>query len=243
MAKRSPRPISAAQHLVREKRAQSLAKAVGFVGTVEYRHVYSHTGGAQYGRGSTERVDLLTIHAEAFERDADPQDFSLEAIIAHERGHQILARHPRIAKRVAGMSLASEAILASLLGALICNNDIDRLALLEGDCRVARPRPECRKREPPGSGAEGPVEGVVMIGTKKLSTIREEIEQAFASKDKDAIHRLERLIASAKGKGDRAEVMEDLKRFLESPRERRHRRRRVGANASPRPRKPSRSGD
>src|SRR5258706_6633175 len=28
-------------------------------------------------------------------------DFSLEAMIAHERGHQILARHPRLAKQVA----------------------------------------------------------------------------------------------------------------------------------------------
>jgi hypothetical protein len=71
MAKRSPRPISAAQLLARKKRAQSLAKAVGFVGSVEYRHVYSQTGGAQNGRGSTERVDSLTIYAEAFERDAD----------------------------------------------------------------------------------------------------------------------------------------------------------------------------
>jgi hypothetical protein len=129
MAKRSPRPISAAQLLAREQRAQSVAKAVGFVGSVEYRHIYSQTGGAQYGRGSNERVDLLMIYAEAFERDADPEDFSLEAIIAHERGHQILARHPRIAKRVAGLSLASEEILASLLGALICHDDSDRLAL------------------------------------------------------------------------------------------------------------------
>jgi hypothetical protein len=59
---------------------------------------------------------------------SDPQDFSLEAMIAHERGHQILARHPRIAKRVAGVSRASEEILASLLGAMICHNEIDRLA-------------------------------------------------------------------------------------------------------------------
>jgi hypothetical protein len=82
-----------------------------------------------------------------------------------------------------------------------------------------------------------------MIGTKKLSTIREEIEKALASKGNDAIQRLERLIASAKGKGDRTEVMEDLKRFLESPRKQTHRRQRAGASASPRQRKRSRSGD
>jgi hypothetical protein len=119
MAKRSPRAISAAQFRTREKRVQFIAKAVGFVGNVEYRHVYSQTGGAQYGRGGTQRADLLTVYAEAFERDADPEDFFLEAMIAHERRHQILARHPRIAKRVAGVSEAGEEILASLLGAII----------------------------------------------------------------------------------------------------------------------------
>ena len=44
---------------------------------------------AQYARGSTAHEDLLTVYAEAFERDADPEDFSLEAILAHERGHQL----------------------------------------------------------------------------------------------------------------------------------------------------------
>lgn len=44
-------------------------------------------------------------------------------------GHQILARHPRIAKRVAGVSQASEEILASLLGAILCRDDADRAAL------------------------------------------------------------------------------------------------------------------
>ena len=91
----------------------------------------SQTGGAQYGRGGTAEEDLLTVYAEAFERDADPQDFSLAAIVAHERGHQLLARHPRIAKRVGGrISAASEEILASLLGAMICTAELDRDALV-----------------------------------------------------------------------------------------------------------------
>jgi hypothetical protein len=67
-----------------------------------------------------------------------------------------------------------------------------------------------------------------MIGTKKLSTIHKEIEQALASTGADPIQRLERQIASAKRKGDRTEVMEGLKRFLESPR-RKRREHRVGA--------------
>jgi hypothetical protein len=55
--------------------------------------------------------------------------------------------------------------------------------------------------------------------------IRQEIEQALASTDADPIERLERQIAAAKLKGDRTEVLEGLKRFLESPRrERRHHR-------------------
>ena len=129
MAKRSPRTISAAQLLARENRVLLIAKTFGFVGNVEYRHVYSQTGGAQYGRGSTPEADLLTVYAESFDRDADPEDFSLEAMIAHECGHQILARHPRIAKQVAGISEASEEILASLLGAMICDADADRVTL------------------------------------------------------------------------------------------------------------------
>ena len=71
------------------------------------------------------------MYAEAFERDADPEDFSLEAILAHERGHQILFRHSRIASRVEGrISLASEEVLASLLGAMISKTHADRDALL-----------------------------------------------------------------------------------------------------------------
>lgn len=66
-----------------------------------------------------------------------------------------------------------------------------------------------------------------MIGTKKLSTIRQEIEQALASTGGDPIQRLEQLIASTKRKGDRTEVIEGLKRFLESTR-RKRRKHRVG---------------
>ena len=68
-----------------------------------------------------------------------------------------------------------------------------------------------------------------MIGTKKLSTIRREIEQALTSPGEDPIQRLERQIASAKRKGASTEVMEGLKRFLASPRKRRRRKHGVGA--------------
>ena len=70
-----------------------------------------------------------------------------------------------------------------------------------------------------------------MIGKKKLRTIREEIEKPLASTGEDPIQRLERLIAYAKSKGDSTDVMEDLKRFLESPGKRRLRKPRLGAKA------------
>src|SRR5947209_493786 len=119
MAPRPPDPISPAESRRRRDRARRLARAVGFVGRVEYRHVYSQSGGAQYGRGAGTGGDLLTVYAEAFDRDADPDDFSLRAIIAHERGHQLLARHARLAGRLAGVSPAAEEVLASLLGAMV----------------------------------------------------------------------------------------------------------------------------
>jgi hypothetical protein len=67
-----------------------------------------------------------------------------------------------------------------------------------------------------------------MIGAKKLSTIRRQITKALASQGTDPIQRLERQIASAKRRGDRAEVMEGLRRFLESPRKGKHRQPGVG---------------
>ena len=73
-----------------------------------------------------------------------------------------------------------------------------------------------------------------MIGTKKLSTIRREIEKALTSHDEDPIQRLERQIASAKRKGEGTEVMEGLKRFLESPEKRKLRKHGVGVKKSAR---------
>ena len=94
---------------------------------VEYRHVYSKSGGAQYGRGRSADEDLLIVYAEAFDKGADPEEFSLTAILAHERGHQILARHSRTAERVLGrISDAGEEILASVLGSMICQERTDR---------------------------------------------------------------------------------------------------------------------
>lgn len=131
MATPSPQPIGPAEFRRRRSAALRTARALGFVGRVEYRHVYSQSGGAQYGRGAEVGTDLLTVYAEAFDRDADPEDFSLSAIIAHERGHQLLARHPRLSVSLATVSPEAEEVLASLLGALALKPGPDRNSLRE----------------------------------------------------------------------------------------------------------------
>lgn len=115
----------------RENRVTRIAEQLGFVGDVEYRHVYSQSGGAQYGQAHSPERDILIVYAEAFGRDRNPDDFSLEAILAHERGHQILVRHPRIASLTVGcISTLSDEILASVVGALLCTNAVDQENLL-----------------------------------------------------------------------------------------------------------------
>jgi len=70
-----------------------------------------------------------------------------------------------------------------------------------------------------------------MIGPKKLSTIRRELEESLASDGGDPIERLDRQIAAAKRKGDRTDIMEGLKRFLESPQKGKSRKRVARAKA------------
>ena len=66
-----------------------------------------------------------------------------------------------------------------------------------------------------GGGIEFYV-GYTRIGSKKLRTIRRELEEVLAKAGGNPIENLEQMIASANRKGDRTEVLEDLKRFLES---------------------------
>ncbi len=120
MIEHEPEPISAASRRARVRRIDEIGRRLGFVGEIDYRHVYSRSGGAQYCVGPSADQDLLVVHAEAFERDANPDDFALEAIIAHECGHQILQRNPniqRILQRFPGERF--EEILASVIGSLL----------------------------------------------------------------------------------------------------------------------------
>ncbi len=131
MAQLRPKPISPSEQTARKRRITRIARYIGFVGGIEYRHVYSQSGGAQYGLASKEQDDLLTVYAEAFDRDADIDDFSLDSIIAHERGHQLLARHPRLLRNLPNSwSKVTEEIAASLLGSLLVKDERDQQSLV-----------------------------------------------------------------------------------------------------------------
>lgn len=131
MSARGPDPISSDERSVRVRRVRRIAKGFGYVGQIEYRHVYSNSGGAQFGLGSEPRSDLLVVYAEAFTRDADPEDFSLEAILAHERGHQIIARTQELQRFLVNKATpATEEIMASILGSFLVDSPLDKQALI-----------------------------------------------------------------------------------------------------------------
>jgi hypothetical protein len=115
---------------------------------------------AQYGLGTTTSTDLLTVYAEAFDRDANPDDFSLESVIAHERGHQLLYRHSRIARFANRISPGSEEILASILGSLICPSEVD------SDSLLSKALVELMRYEPDGEAA-----------VKRIHALKEMLEQ------------------------------------------------------------------
>lgn len=120
-----PPPISRSEQYRREGLIRKMASKLGFHGQVEYRHIVSQSGGAQFGLGPRIGSDRLTVYAEAFLRDVDPQDFSLNAILAHECGHQLVFRHPKLRRWLPGkISLISEEALASLIGSLLVS-DVD----------------------------------------------------------------------------------------------------------------------
>jgi hypothetical protein len=113
-------PISAADFDARLGRVVAIARELGFVGEVEYRHAISTSGGASFCLAPAIEEDHLIVYAEAFSRDAAGDDYTIEAIIAHERGHQLLHRDERLLRvRPKEMSETTEEILASLIGALI----------------------------------------------------------------------------------------------------------------------------
>ena len=118
-----PKPILPAARQSRIRRVSRIASEFDFVGHIEYRHVYSRIGGAQYWTGPSADTDLLVVFAEAFERDANVDDFSLEAIIAHECGHQKLIRIPELRDILDKFPIEPfEEVLASLVGSILLEN-------------------------------------------------------------------------------------------------------------------------
>ena len=69
-----PTPITDAERTARLRRIRTIARRFGFVGRVEYRHVFSGTGGAQFGLGPSPDHDLIVVFAEAFIRDSAADD-------------------------------------------------------------------------------------------------------------------------------------------------------------------------
>ena len=57
--------------------------------------------------------DVLAVYA-------DPRDFSLTAIVAHECGHQVAVRNSTLNRWLQGeLTLVSEEVLASIIGSLL----------------------------------------------------------------------------------------------------------------------------
>src|SRR6202041_2719843 len=74
----------------------------------------------QYCIGPSADDDIMVLYAEAIERDADPEDFKLDALIAHECGHQRLIRDAKLRPLVAKFPGEDfEEILASLVGFIL----------------------------------------------------------------------------------------------------------------------------
>ena len=127
MATQQPEPITATEHRYRLHRVTQIARRFAFIGRIDYRHVLSNAGGAQFGLGSSPARDLLVVYAEAFLRDADPEDFSLEALLAHECGHQIVYRNAAWQRFLPGpMTPAVEEVLASVAGSVLVTDAVDR---------------------------------------------------------------------------------------------------------------------
>jgi len=129
-----PKPISDAEHRKRHQRIAEISNALGFAGKAEYCHAYTRSGGAQYCLGPSANDDIMILYAEAFDRDADPEDFPLEAIVAHEVGHQKLHRDPKFREVMRQLGGADfEEILASLVGCVLLGDGVPARLLL---CRA-----------------------------------------------------------------------------------------------------------
>jgi hypothetical protein len=135
MKERVPRSITIGEFQRRSRLVRRIARRMGFIGRVSYRHVYNDSGGGQYELGPLPEQDQLIVSAEAFERDADLSEYSLEAIIAHERGHQIYSRDPRVHAIFAPKATpVLEEFAASIIGSILVESTRDQRDLMYKAC-------------------------------------------------------------------------------------------------------------
>lgn len=132
MSSDQPPAITLTERARRIDLVRHSAAKLGFRGRVEYWHRYGSEGPAQVRLGANITQDVLRVFSQVFERENDPQQFSLEAIVAHECGHQVFHRH-RLLHRWFGsrVSLSHEEIIASLIAALLVASRTDKDALLD----------------------------------------------------------------------------------------------------------------
>jgi hypothetical protein len=71
MQNEPPDPISEPEQQARQARVEAIARRLGFIGRIEYRHVATSSGGAQYGIGPTSEQDVLAYMRRR--SDATPQ--------------------------------------------------------------------------------------------------------------------------------------------------------------------------
>src|SRR5262249_45830258 len=85
---------------------------------------------------------------------------------------------------------------------------------------IAQPRGGPRSGNTAAARTVGPVGGTLVIGPKKLSTIRHELQQALASTGDDPIRWLEERMAvpecQGTGPSGESEVLQSLYRMLEA---------------------------
>lgn len=132
MSSHQPSAITFTERARRIDLVRQLAAKVGFCGRVEYRHRYDSSGPAQIRLGAKIGDDVMLVFAEAFDWKEDSRHFSLEAVLAHECGHQVFHHHPMLRRLFArDLSIHLEEIAASIIGALLVTNVADHDALLD----------------------------------------------------------------------------------------------------------------
>ena len=95
----------------------------------------------------------------------------------------------RLVEKVEGISIATEEILASLVGAMLCSADTDRDSLMaKATVELITHGAGSRDGDPATARIVEPAGDTIMIGPKNLRTIRQDLRLcALAATGQDAI--------------------------------------------------------